>query len=82
VRELASWDSDALAAATLTTNPLTSAIQYSETLTTMPSQQDEKRQAAREVIDILYEISTLLVHTDANACLFIIEKDPDANKTY
>jgi hypothetical protein len=29
---------------------------------TMPSQQDEKRQAAREVIDILYEISTLLVH--------------------
>lgn len=27
----------------------------------MPSQQDEKRQAAREVIDILYEISTLLV---------------------
>lgn len=28
----------------------------------MPSQQDEKRQAAREVIDILYEISTLLVH--------------------
>lgn len=28
---------------------------------TMPSQQDEKRQAAREVIDILYEISMLLV---------------------
>jgi mitotic-spindle organizing protein 1 len=27
----------------------------------MPSQQDEKRQAAREVIDILYEISMLLV---------------------
>lgn len=29
----------------------------------MPSQQDEKRQAAREVIDILYEISTLLVRS-------------------
>jgi len=27
----------------------------------MPSQQDDKRQAAREVIDILHEISTLLV---------------------
>lgn len=27
----------------------------------MPSQADDKRQAAREVIDILHEISTLLV---------------------
>lgn len=27
----------------------------------MPSQSDDKRQAAREVIDILHEISTLLV---------------------
>jgi hypothetical protein len=29
----------------------------------MPSQQDDKRQAAREVIDILHEISILLVST-------------------
>ena len=27
----------------------------------MPSQSDDKRQAAREVVDILHEISTLLV---------------------
>lgn len=32
----------------------------------MPSQQDEKRQAAREVIDILHEISTLLVRRAGN----------------
>lgn len=32
----------------------------------MPSQQDDKRQAAREVIDILHEISTLLVRSNPN----------------
>lgn len=38
------------------------AVLHNSKTHTMPSQQDEKRQAAREVIDILYEISTLLVH--------------------
>ncbi|CRG85235.1 hypothetical protein PISL3812_02347 [Talaromyces islandicus] len=50
----------------------------------MPSQQDEKRQAAREVIDILYEISTLLnTHldrTELSLCVSLIENgvNPDA----
>lgn len=30
----------------------------------MPSQADDKRQAAREVIDILHEISILLVRVE------------------
>ncbi|OKL59020.1 Mitotic-spindle organizing protein 1 [Talaromyces atroroseus] len=53
----------------------------------MPSQQDEKRQAAREVIDILYEISTLLnTHldrTELSLCVSLIENgvNPDALAT-
>ncbi|EEA27701.1 hypothetical protein TMatcc_004004 [Talaromyces marneffei ATCC 18224] len=53
----------------------------------MPSQQDEKRQAAREVIDILYEISTLLnTHldrTELSLCVSLIENgvNPDALST-
>ncbi|OGM43774.1 mitotic-spindle organizing protein associated with a ring of gamma-tubulin 1 [Aspergillus bombycis] len=55
----------------------------------MPSQSDDKRQAAREVIDILHEISTLLVcepsipshgvintaldRTDLSLCVSLIE---------
>ncbi|KAI1935594.1 hypothetical protein LOZ58_002796 [Ophidiomyces ophidiicola] len=50
----------------------------------MPSQQDEKRQAAREVIDILHEISTLLnTHldrTELSLCVSLIENgvNPEA----
>ncbi|KAL2011769.1 hypothetical protein VTN00DRAFT_4487 [Thermoascus crustaceus] len=50
----------------------------------MPSQQDDKRQAAREVIDILHEISTLLnTHldrTELSLCVSLIENgvNPDA----
>ncbi|KAH8697030.1 mitotic-spindle organizing gamma-tubulin ring associated-domain-containing protein [Talaromyces proteolyticus] len=53
----------------------------------MPSQQDEKRQAAREVIDILYEISTLLnTHldrTELSLCVSLIENgvNPEALST-
>ncbi|KUL90543.1 hypothetical protein ZTR_00340 [Talaromyces verruculosus] len=53
----------------------------------MPSQQDEKRQAAREVIDILYEISMLLnTHldrTELSLCVSLIENgvNPDALAT-
>lgn len=36
----------------------------------MPSQADDKRQAAREVIDILHEISTLLVRD--SLCIYQI----------
>ncbi|KAB8229292.1 hypothetical protein ETB97_011229 [Aspergillus alliaceus] len=50
----------------------------------MPSQSDDKRQAAREVIDILHEISTLLNttldRTDLSLCVSLIENgvNPDA----
>ncbi|KAK2760900.1 hypothetical protein FQN54_002141 [Arachnomyces sp. PD_36] len=50
----------------------------------MPSQQDDKRQAAREVIDILHEISTLLnTHldrTELSLCVSLIENgvNPEA----
>ncbi|KAE8366694.1 mitotic-spindle organizing gamma-tubulin ring associated-domain-containing protein [Aspergillus caelatus] len=50
----------------------------------MPSQPDDKRQAAREVIDILHEISTLLNtaldRTDLSLCVSLIENgvNPDA----
>ncbi|KAL1973118.1 hypothetical protein VTN31DRAFT_6660 [Thermomyces dupontii] len=53
----------------------------------MPSQQDDKRQAAREVIDILHEISTLLnTHldrTELSLCVSLIENGvkPDALAT-
>ncbi|EAS31662.3 mitotic-spindle organizing protein 1 [Coccidioides immitis RS] len=53
----------------------------------MPSQQDEKRQAAREVIDILHEISTLLnTHldrTELSLCVSLIENgvNPEALAT-
>jgi len=49
----------------------------------MPSQQDDKRQAAREVIDILHEISILLnTHldrTELSLCVSLIENgvNPD-----
>ncbi|KAJ5160543.1 mitotic-spindle organizing protein associated with a ring of gamma-tubulin 1 [Penicillium canariense] len=50
----------------------------------MPSQADDKRQAAREVIDILHEISILLnTHldrTELSLCVSLIENgvNPDA----
>ncbi|ODM21739.1 Mitotic-spindle organizing protein 1 [Aspergillus cristatus] len=50
----------------------------------MPSQADDKRQAAREVIDILHEISTLLnTHldrTELSLCVSLIENgvNPEA----
>ncbi|PLB44027.1 mitotic-spindle organizing protein 1 [Aspergillus steynii IBT 23096] len=50
----------------------------------MPSQSDDKRQAAREVVDILHEISTLLnTHldrTELSLCVSLIENgvNPDA----
>ncbi|PYI01726.1 mitotic-spindle organizing protein associated with a ring of gamma-tubulin 1 [Aspergillus sclerotiicarbonarius CBS 121057] len=50
----------------------------------MPSQADDKRQAAREVIDILHEISTLLNtnldRTELSLCVSLIENgvNPDA----
>ncbi|PWY83295.1 hypothetical protein BO94DRAFT_536764 [Aspergillus sclerotioniger CBS 115572] len=54
----------------------------------MPSQADDKRQAAREVIDILHEISTLLHpilntnldRTELSLCVSLIENgvNPDA----
>ncbi|KAE8136172.1 mitotic-spindle organizing gamma-tubulin ring associated-domain-containing protein [Aspergillus pseudotamarii] len=50
----------------------------------MPSQPDDKRQAAREVIDILHEISillnTALDRTDLSLCVSLIENgvNPDA----
>jgi len=53
----------------------------------MPSQQDEKRQAAREVIDILHEISILLnTHldrTELSLCVSLIENgvNPEALAT-
>ncbi|KAE8321990.1 mitotic-spindle organizing gamma-tubulin ring associated-domain-containing protein [Aspergillus sergii] len=53
----------------------------------MPSQSDDKRQAAREVIDILHEISTLLNtaldRTDLSLCVSLIENgvNPDALAT-
>jgi len=53
----------------------------------MPSQQDDKRQAAREVIDILYEISILLnTHldrTELSLCVSLIENgvNPEALAT-
>ncbi|RAH82072.1 hypothetical protein BO86DRAFT_389064 [Aspergillus japonicus CBS 114.51] len=49
-----------------------------------PSQADDKRQAAREVIDILHEISTLLnTHldrTELSLCVSLIENgvNPEA----
>ncbi|EYE92515.1 mitotic-spindle organizing protein 1 [Aspergillus ruber CBS 135680] len=53
----------------------------------MPSQADDKRQAAREVIDILHEISTLLnTHldrTELSLCVSLIENgvNPEALAT-
>ncbi|KAI9039494.1 mitotic-spindle organizing protein 1 [Aspergillus affinis] len=53
----------------------------------MPSQSDDKRQAAREVVDILHEISTLLnTHldrTELSLCVSLIENgvNPDALAT-
>ncbi|OQD67270.1 hypothetical protein PENDEC_c040G07017 [Penicillium decumbens] len=53
----------------------------------MPPQTDDKRQAAREVIDILEEISTLLnTHlnrTELSLCVSMIENgvNPDALAT-
>ncbi|KAJ5086337.1 hypothetical protein NUU61_007644 [Penicillium alfredii] len=53
----------------------------------MPSQTDDKRQAAREVIDILHEISTLLNtnldRTELSLCVSLIENgvNPDALAT-
>ncbi|KAL4930072.1 mitotic-spindle organizing protein 1 [Aspergillus undulatus] len=50
----------------------------------MPPQSDNKRQAAREVIDILHEISTLLNtnldRTELSLCVSLIENgvNPDA----
>ncbi|KAL3448828.1 mitotic-spindle organizing gamma-tubulin ring associated-domain-containing protein [Aspergillus insuetus] len=50
----------------------------------MPPQSDDKRQAAREVIDILHEISTLLNtnldRTELSLCVSLIENgvNPDA----
>ncbi|RAL09314.1 mitotic-spindle organizing protein 1 [Aspergillus homomorphus CBS 101889] len=49
-----------------------------------PSQADDKRQAAREVIDILHEISTLLNtnldRTELSLCVSLIENgvNPEA----
>ncbi|PGH06182.1 mitotic-spindle organizing protein 1 [Blastomyces parvus] len=49
-----------------------------------PQQQDDKRQAAREVIDILHEISTILnTHldrTELSLCVSLIENgvNPEA----
>lgn len=40
----------------------------------MPNETDNKRQAAREVIDILQEISELLV------CLFDVTQKPSTNR--
>ncbi|KAL4946235.1 hypothetical protein BDV06DRAFT_152405 [Aspergillus oleicola] len=53
----------------------------------MPPQSDNKRQAAREVIDILHEISTLLNtqldRTELSLCVSLIENgvNPDALAT-
>ncbi|OJJ83346.1 mitotic-spindle organizing protein 1 [Aspergillus glaucus CBS 516.65] len=53
----------------------------------MPSQADDKRQAAREVIDILHDISTLLnTHldrTELSLCVSLIENgvNPEALAT-
>ncbi|KAG2414099.1 hypothetical protein HFD88_003290 [Aspergillus terreus] len=53
----------------------------------MPSQADDKRQAAREVIDILHEISMLLNtnldRTELSLCVSLIENgvNPDALAT-
>jgi len=53
----------------------------------MPSQQDDKRQAAREVVDILHEISILLnTHldrTELSLCVSLIENgvNPEALAT-
>ncbi|KAL5341698.1 mitotic-spindle organizing gamma-tubulin ring associated-domain-containing protein [Aspergillus crustosus] len=53
----------------------------------MPPQPDDKRQAAREVIDILHEISTLLNtnldRTELSLCVSLIENgvNPDALAT-
>ncbi|EAA65544.1 hypothetical protein AN1361.2 [Aspergillus nidulans FGSC A4] len=53
----------------------------------MPPQSDDKRQAAREVIDILHEISTLLNtnldRTELSLCVSLIENgvNPDALAT-
>ncbi|KAB8075035.1 mitotic-spindle organizing gamma-tubulin ring associated-domain-containing protein [Aspergillus leporis] len=53
----------------------------------MAPQSDDKRQAAREVIDILHEISTLLNtnldRTDLSLCVSLIENgvNPDALAT-
>ncbi|PYH95840.1 mitotic-spindle organizing protein associated with a ring of gamma-tubulin 1 [Aspergillus ellipticus CBS 707.79] len=50
----------------------------------MPTQADDKRQAAREVIDILHEISILLNtnldRTELSLCVSLIENgvNPDA----
>ncbi|GIJ84094.1 hypothetical protein Asppvi_002930 [Aspergillus pseudoviridinutans] len=50
----------------------------------MPPQAEDKRQAAREVIDILHEISTLLNtnldRTELSLCVSLIENgvNPDA----
>ncbi|KAL2831999.1 mitotic-spindle organizing gamma-tubulin ring associated-domain-containing protein [Aspergillus cavernicola] len=53
----------------------------------MPPQSDDKRQAAREVVDILHEISTLLNtnldRTELSLCVSLIENgvNPDALAT-
>ncbi|KAL4987568.1 mitotic-spindle organizing protein 1 [Aspergillus falconensis] len=53
----------------------------------MPPQSDDKRQAAREVIDILHEISALLNtnldRTELSLCVSLIENgvNPDALAT-
>lgn len=53
----------------------------------MPPQSDDKRQAAREVIDILHEISMLLNtnldRTELSLCVSLIENgvNPDALAT-
>ncbi|KAF7115561.1 hypothetical protein CNMCM5793_002655 [Aspergillus hiratsukae] len=53
----------------------------------MPPQAEDKRQAAREVIDILHEISTLLNtnldRTELSLCVSLIENgvNPDALAT-
>ncbi|KAH1276749.1 hypothetical protein KXX16_004062 [Aspergillus fumigatus] len=50
----------------------------------MPPQAEDKRQAAREVVDILHEISTLLNtnldRTELSLCVSLIENgvNPDA----
>ncbi|KAL3480118.1 mitotic-spindle organizing gamma-tubulin ring associated-domain-containing protein [Aspergillus californicus] len=53
----------------------------------MPPQSDDKRQAAREVIDILHEISVLLNtnldRTELSLCVSLVENgvNPDALAT-